>query len=110
MIPNKTLHRRNFIRSASAAAAVGMTSTTAVAAQRDEPVEIGIRLKPDLASPGGVVVPPEGYHQRFLEVCRQHGILYVAETVVPSGIAAVTATILSSRDASSISDWAKTLV
>jgi len=31
---------------------------------------------------GGVVVPPEGYHKRFLEICREHGILYVADEVV----------------------------
>ncbi len=31
---------------------------------------------------GGVVVPPEGYHKRFLEVCREHDIIYVADEVV----------------------------
>jgi len=31
---------------------------------------------------GGVIVPPKGYHSRFAEICREHGILYVADEVV----------------------------
>lgn len=31
---------------------------------------------------GGVIVPPEGYHTRFLKVCRKYGVLYVADEVV----------------------------
>jgi adenosylmethionine-8-amino-7-oxononanoate aminotransferase len=31
---------------------------------------------------GGVIVPPLGYHRRMAEVCREHGILYVADEVV----------------------------
>ncbi len=37
--------------------------------------------EPILAS-GGVVVPPEGYHKRTLELCRKHEILYIADEVV----------------------------
>ena len=37
--------------------------------------------EPILAS-GGVIVPPEGYHQRCLEVCRQHDMLYLSDEVV----------------------------
>ncbi len=31
---------------------------------------------------GGVVVAPDGYHPRMLEVCRKYGVLYVADEVV----------------------------
>ncbi len=39
--------------------------------------------EPILAS-GGVIVPPEGYHQRCLEVCRKHDMLYLSDEVVTS--------------------------
>lgn len=31
---------------------------------------------------GGVIVPPKGYHQRCLEICRKHDILYISDEVV----------------------------
>jgi len=31
---------------------------------------------------GGVIVPPQGYHQRTHAVCKQHDILYVSDEVV----------------------------
>ncbi len=31
---------------------------------------------------GGVIVPPEGYHQRTWEVCKKYDILYVSDEVV----------------------------
>ncbi|WP_315983972.1 aminotransferase class III-fold pyridoxal phosphate-dependent enzyme [Aliamphritea spongicola] len=31
---------------------------------------------------GGVIVPPEGYHQKTLAVCRKYGVLYVSDEVV----------------------------
>ncbi len=37
--------------------------------------------EPILAS-GGVIVPPEGYHKRCLEVCRKHDMLYLSDEVV----------------------------
>jgi adenosylmethionine-8-amino-7-oxononanoate aminotransferase len=37
--------------------------------------------EPILAS-GGLIVPPEGYHQRCLEVCRKHDMLYLSDEVV----------------------------
>lgn len=37
--------------------------------------------EPILAS-GGVLVPPPGYHEATLEICRQHDILYVSDEVV----------------------------
>ena len=37
--------------------------------------------EPVLAS-GGVIVPPKGYHQQCLEVCRRHDLLYISDEVV----------------------------
>lgn len=31
---------------------------------------------------GGVIVPPEGYHKRCLEICRKHDVLYISDEVV----------------------------
>ncbi|MSP82756.1 MAG: aminotransferase [Alphaproteobacteria bacterium] len=37
--------------------------------------------EPILAS-GGVIIPPDGYHRKCLEVCRKHGVLYISDEVV----------------------------
>jgi adenosylmethionine-8-amino-7-oxononanoate aminotransferase len=37
--------------------------------------------EPLLAS-GGVIVPPPGYQRRTMEVCREHGVLYLSDEVV----------------------------
>ncbi|MCH6565608.1 MAG: aminotransferase [Proteobacteria bacterium] len=37
--------------------------------------------EPILAS-GGVIVPPQGYHQRCLEICRKYDLLYLSDEVV----------------------------
>ena len=37
--------------------------------------------EPVLAS-GGVIVPPDGYHRRCLEVCHRHDVLYISDEVV----------------------------
>ncbi|WP_370212561.1 aminotransferase [Roseovarius sp.] len=37
--------------------------------------------EPILAS-GGVIVPPEGYHKRCIEICRKHDVLYISDEVV----------------------------
>jgi adenosylmethionine-8-amino-7-oxononanoate aminotransferase len=37
--------------------------------------------EPILAS-GGVIIPPAGYHERCLEVCRRHDVLYISDEVV----------------------------
>ena len=39
--------------------------------------------EPILAS-GGVIVPPKGYHQRCLEICRKYDMLYLSDEVVTS--------------------------
>ena len=31
---------------------------------------------------GGVIIPPEGYHQRTADLCRKHDILYISDEVV----------------------------
>ncbi|WP_170362048.1 aminotransferase [Ruegeria arenilitoris] len=31
---------------------------------------------------GGVIVPPQGYHQRCLDICRKYDILYISDEVV----------------------------
>lgn len=41
----------------------------------------GFIAEPVLAS-GGVIIPPAGYHQRTLEVCRKHDVLYISDEVV----------------------------
>ncbi|TFF91449.1 aspartate aminotransferase family protein [Candidatus Thorarchaeota archaeon] len=30
---------------------------------------------------GGIIVPPDGYHEKVLEICRAHDILYIADEV-----------------------------
>ncbi|MGB7263558.1 MAG: aminotransferase [Albidovulum sp.] len=37
--------------------------------------------EPILAS-GGVIIPPAGYHQRCLEICRKYDVLYISDEVV----------------------------
>ncbi len=37
--------------------------------------------EPILAS-GGVIVPPDGYHRRCLDICRRHDVLYISDEVV----------------------------
>lgn len=35
-----------------------------------------------IAGAGGVLVPPEGYHRRTLEVCKKYEVLYISDEVV----------------------------
>jgi putrescine aminotransferase len=35
-----------------------------------------------ILSSGGVIVPPEGYHKRCLEICRRYDVLYISDEVV----------------------------
>ncbi|MGI9452884.1 MAG: aminotransferase class III-fold pyridoxal phosphate-dependent enzyme, partial [Geminicoccaceae bacterium] len=37
--------------------------------------------EPVLAS-GGVIVPPEGYHRKTLDICRRYDVLYISDEVV----------------------------
>lgn len=44
--------------------------------------KIGAFIAEPILSSGGVVVPPEGYHRRTRELCREHDILYISDEVV----------------------------
>ncbi|MBY5988570.1 aminotransferase [Roseovarius atlanticus] len=43
---------------------------------------IGAFIAEPILCSGGVIIPPEGYHQRTLEICRKHDILYISDEVV----------------------------
>ena len=43
---------------------------------------IGAFIAEPILCSGGVIVPPKGYHQRTLEICRKHDILYISDEVV----------------------------
>jgi adenosylmethionine-8-amino-7-oxononanoate aminotransferase len=43
---------------------------------------IGAFIAEPVLSSGGVIVPPEGYHRRTLELCRANDILYISDEVV----------------------------
>ena len=43
---------------------------------------IGAFIAEPVLSSGGVIVPPEGYHKRTLELCRANDILYISDEVV----------------------------
>jgi len=46
------------------------------------PERVGAFIAEPILCSGGVVIPPEGYHQRTLELCRRHDILYISDEVV----------------------------
>lgn len=43
---------------------------------------IGAFIAEPILCSGGVIIPPEGYHRRTLEICRKHDILYISDEVV----------------------------
>ena len=43
---------------------------------------IGAFIAEPILASGGVIVPPDGYHARTLEVCRANDILYISDEVV----------------------------
>lgn len=43
---------------------------------------IGAFIAEPILCSGGVIIPAEGYHQRTLEICRRHDILYISDEVV----------------------------
>ncbi|KMW60232.1 Omega-amino acid--pyruvate aminotransferase [Candidatus Rhodobacter oscarellae] len=43
---------------------------------------IGAFIAEPILCSGGVIIPPEGYHRRTLEMCRRHDILYISDEVV----------------------------
>ncbi|WP_371223111.1 aminotransferase [Roseovarius sp. 2305UL8-3] len=44
--------------------------------------KIGAFIAEPILSSGGVIVPPDGYHKRTRDLCRQHDILYISDEVV----------------------------
>ncbi|MEM9097579.1 MAG: aminotransferase [Pseudomonadota bacterium] len=44
--------------------------------------KVGAFIAEPILCSGGVIVPPEGYQKRTLEVCREHDILYISDEVV----------------------------
>jgi len=46
------------------------------------PDKIGGFIAEPILCSGGVIVPPEGYHKRTLDLCRKHDILYISDEVV----------------------------
>ncbi|REE68777.1 N(6)-acetyl-beta-lysine transaminase precursor [Paenibacillus taihuensis] len=43
-------------------------------------------VEPIIGAAGGAVVPPDGYYERIMEICRRHEILFIADEVM-TGIA-----------------------
>lgn len=46
------------------------------------PENVGAFIAEPILCSGGVIVPPKGYHQRTLEVCRRHDVIYISDEVV----------------------------
>lgn len=46
------------------------------------PDRVAAFIAEPILSSGGVIIPPEGYHKRCLEVCRKHDVLYISDEVV----------------------------
>jgi adenosylmethionine-8-amino-7-oxononanoate aminotransferase len=46
------------------------------------PENCGIFVAEPILASGGVIVPPQGYHQRCLELCRKNDMLYLSDEVV----------------------------
>lgn len=46
------------------------------------PEKVAAFIAEPILCSGGVIVPPQGYHKRCLDVCRQHDVLYLSDEVV----------------------------
>lgn len=46
------------------------------------PERVGAFIAEPVMASGGVIVPPPGYHERCLEVCRKYDVLYISDEVV----------------------------
>ena len=46
------------------------------------PDQIGCFIAEPILASGGVIVPPPGYHQRSLELCKKHDIVYISDETV----------------------------
>lgn len=52
------------------------------AIHEEGPENVAAFIAEPILGSGGVVIPPEGYQKRCLEVCRKHDILYISDEVV----------------------------
>jgi adenosylmethionine-8-amino-7-oxononanoate aminotransferase len=43
---------------------------------------VGAFIAEPILCSGGVIIPPEGYHKRTLEICHKHDVLYISDEVV----------------------------
>ena len=46
------------------------------------PENVAAFIAEPIMGAGGVIVPPEGYHRRTLEVCKKYDVLYISDEVV----------------------------
>lgn len=46
------------------------------------PENVAVFIAEPVMGSGGVIVPPPGYHERTMEVCRSHDVLYISDEVV----------------------------
>lgn len=46
------------------------------------PDKVAAFIAEPILSSGGMIVPPQGYHKRCLEICRKHDVLYISDEVV----------------------------
>lgn len=46
------------------------------------PETVALHIAEPILASGGVIIPPEGYQQRCLEVCRKYDVLYLSDEVV----------------------------
>lgn len=44
--------------------------------------KVGAFIAEPILASGGVVIPPDGYHKRCLDICRKHDVLYISDEVV----------------------------
>jgi adenosylmethionine-8-amino-7-oxononanoate aminotransferase len=44
--------------------------------------QIGCFIAEPILASGGVIVPPPGYHQRSIELCQKHNIIYISDETV----------------------------
>ena len=46
------------------------------------PDRVAIFIAEPVLASGGVIIPPEGYHARCLEICKKYDIIYISDEVV----------------------------
>ncbi|MEM7427666.1 MAG: aminotransferase [Pseudomonadota bacterium] len=46
------------------------------------PETVAVHIAEPILASGGVIIPPEGYQKRCLEICRKYDVLYISDEVV----------------------------